>query len=144
MEDIMSTAGVIYYNGTKNTVYSTTGPTHVGQELIEYIAMWNSVVIDQNLQNFNCILDISPIVDIRHYAPQITPETDYWAHCVETVSVHERGNGKIVVVIDPEKGNSDWFMDIIRPDAVCRSVEDAEHFIEHGDGIDRGPNNVVI
>ena len=136
------TVASVYYNVSKNTVYAKTGPTHVGQELMNFVSLWDSVVVNQNLSNFNCIFDASEI-DVEGYNPNVSdssedPAKDFYG--IEAFSVRKRGNGKFILIVDGESASS-IFLDFYKPDAVVTSMEDAEHYLKHGDGVNRGPSS---
>lgn len=133
-------AAIAYYNEVKNIIYVTTGTKHSGQELKDFEQPFLTVVRSalSKTPNVNLIMDVTPI-DLSKYNNYTREETDLPNGYETKVIRNHCGSGKVVLVVDAENGSTPMFQEYYTPDGICRSVEDAEYFIEHGDGVDRGP-----
>lgn len=132
----MSTISVSY-NAQNKTVYAVTGTSHMGQGLDMFIKEWDAVIFGKNLVNFNCILDITNM-NLDAYDPDtVAPSPDPEKYGYEVICTRKRGNGKFLIVIDPEKGYSPIFESKYNPDGVFYSKADAENFLRTGEGITR-------
>lgn len=125
--------GTIRYDADKNIVYCVTGDTHLGDELMEFFAKWDALVRDNDMKDFNTIIDVSKL-EPKNYKPL---NNDGGWHGMETHATRMRGDGKVVVVISRSKGGATAYQSIWEPDAIVSSIEAAEEYIATGMLYDR-------
>lgn len=129
----------VQYNRSKNTIYEVTGTSHMGQELKDIGDKFIRLIRNTKAKDFNLVMDISALDIEKYICPNIGDDPGNTYYGMESNVTRNMGSGKVVIVIDREKGSSSLINEYYKPDAIVFSVEDADHFILMGDGVERDP-----
>lgn len=131
--------GTVRYDAETNTIYAVAEGQQSGPDWMPYCQDYIKIVEDNDLKDYNTILDLSKLDPMQFNPRQQVPQDDPSQEWIgpEGWCTRKRGNGKVVLVISRSKGGTPAFYGTYGPDAIVHSIEDAEEYIATGMLYDR-------